>query len=572
MDPAVDEILATLQKESFFWRAKQATKEEILKPANRQEAEDSRIWQGRGNAKVSQDAVAKAFAASGWRDQVKAFAYHRLRAMRFRAGDMEEPTPTDSAIAFARRTWADVLTSRLNGLAKDQRQAFLRRRQSINASPRSTNRACSASPRSASVGGRRDDEEVSTRHIVDLAALYKLITRDLRTFSHASRLPKRAEGTALGVQLSVPTLDALRLRFAELAPGHAHLGVPDPADSAATARLEPSLRGFNLEEAGPRLEARRRRLATQLLGTAYPAELQIFARFGVPPSMRREVWSSIMGVTESTGTAALQEAAKGINEWEWLTDDVLRLDVSEHCANDVSYFPFDEIAEALVLALSRDPQISSMCESGPPQVPIVIPAPDSADATVSNEVSEGTLTVPPSGVVPFKGFSNYACPFAFLADRLETAYPLFRAFYCRVLCHLHTISNRPETLLHLCALFESLAEATAPRAAQHVKQLAVDSAPLRFAFHWIVTGFAGCLPAEQLLHLWDRLLGFDSPVLVPILAAAIFAFRARLVLGARRLEEVQLLFADISCIKVVPLLQAFLFGDELGSGAVLAAR
>lgn len=23
-------------------------------------------------------------------------------------------------------------------------------------------------------------------------------------------------------------------------------------------------------------------------------------------------------------------------------------------------------------------------------------------------------------VVPFKGFSNYACPFAFLADRLET--------------------------------------------------------------------------------------------------------------------------------------------------------
>eukprot|EP00439_Symbiodinium_sp_Y106_P015162 s3536_g2.t1 len=235
--------------------------------------------------------------------------------------------------SLQKRTWADVLTSRLNGLAKDQRQAFLRRRQGINASPRFTNRACSASPRSASVGGRRDDEEVSTRHIVDLAALYKLITRDLRTFSQASRLPKRAEGTALGVQLSVPTLDALRLRFAELAPGHAHLGVPDPADSSvqATARLDPSLRGFNLEEAGPRLEVRRRRLAAQLLGTAYPAELQIFARFGVPPSMRREVWSSIMGVTEATGTASLQEAAKGINEWEWLTDDVLRLDVSEHC-------------------------------------------------------------------------------------------------------------------------------------------------------------------------------------------------------------------------------------------------
>lgn len=36
----------------------------------------------------------------------------------------------------------------------------------------------------------------------------------------------------------------------------------------------------------------------------------------------------------------------------------------------------------------------------------------------------GTFSEDPqtsSQVVPFKGFSNYACPFAFLADRLETA-------------------------------------------------------------------------------------------------------------------------------------------------------
>ena len=105
-----------------------------------------------------------------------------------------------------------------------------------------------------------------------------------------------------------------------------------------------------------------------------------------------------------------QEASKHICDFEWLTDDVLRLDVAEHCrglkiltfkesqrlklslnyhrillkilnsmefpwnflyfqlfsiefygnsyrkilqgANDVSYFPFDELVEALVLALS----------------------------------------------------------------------------------------------------------------------------------------------------------------------------------------------------------------------------
>lgn len=58
--------------------------------------------------------------------------------------------------------------------------------------------------------------------------------------------------------------------------------------------------------------------------------------------------------------------------------------------------------------------------------------------------SEGKVLA--SEVVPFKGFSNYACPFAFLADRLESAYPIFRAFYCRHLCRLHTISDHPGTL------------------------------------------------------------------------------------------------------------------------------
>ncbi|CAE8616062.1 unnamed protein product [Polarella glacialis] len=142
----------------------------------------------------------------------------------------------------------------------------------------------------------------------------------------------------------------------------------------------------------------------------------------------------------------------------WLTDDVLRLDVAEHCANDVSYFPFDEIVEAMVLALSRDSKVMACCECGPPQIPIVA-CPETNTAAVQGDGENcgqeqpGLLLVPPCGVVPFRGFSNYACPFAFLADRLETVYPLFRAFYCRHLCRLHTLSSEPRTLLQLCELF-----------------------------------------------------------------------------------------------------------------------
>ncbi|CAJ1396575.1 unnamed protein product [Effrenium voratum] len=523
MDDDVKEVLAALRREAFFWRAKQATKDQLLRPL-----EDA-------TSGTEREAVERAFAASGFRDKVKAFAFLRLRSMR--PGTQDSPS-----VDWARRQWSELLLQRLQKLSQEQRQPFLRRRPKPLTSEDNP--------------GKPREEEVSTRHIVDLNSLYNLITRDLRTRLARDSSNRPGAMPALGSEMSgihLRSLEELRLRYGELAPGYGHLGVPELPE-ARDARAEAA-----------KLEMKRRRLGQKLLVNAYPAELQILARFGVSPSLRREVWGACLGAKHG---AALQEAARGICEWEWLTDDVLRLDVAEHCANDVSYFPFDELVEALVLALSRDPQVSKLCESGSPQIPIVVGeavaqrGPALSEAVVKDTAGEGEQFLPPSGVVPFKGFSNYACPFAFLSDRLETAYPLFRGFYCRHLSRLHSISGQAETLVTLCGLFEQLTAQAAPRAVQHL--LALDTSPLRYAFHWIVTGFVGCLPAEQILHLWDRVLGFDSVELVPVLAAAVFALRARLVLAARRQEEVQLLFADVSCVKAIPLLQAFLFGSDLG--------
>ena len=51
--------------------------------------------------------------------------------------------------------------------------------------------------------------------------------------------------------------------------------------------------------------------------------------------------------------------------------------------------------------------------------------------------------------------------------------------------------------------------------------------PARLALHWISSGFASFLPAEQTLILWDRIIGFDTLELLPVLAAAIFVYRAK---------------------------------------------
>ena len=58
--------------------------------------------------------------------------------------------------------------------------------------------------------------------------------------------------------------------------------------------------------------------------------------------------------------------------------------------------------------------------------------------------------------------------------------------------------------------------------------------PARLAATWIAFAFAGYLPPEQTLLLWDRVIGFDSLEPLPMLAAAIFLFHERALLQAYR--------------------------------------
>jgi hypothetical protein len=61
------------------------------------------------------------------------------------------------------------------------------------------------------------------------------------------------------------------------------------------------------------------------------------------------------------------------------------------------------------------------------------------------------------------------------------------------------------------------------------------------------------------LLLWDRLLGFEQLSLLSVLSAAIFVYRSHPLLNASDLNDVRDIFSDGSMLKVVPLLQHFLF-------------
>mmetsp|Transcript_100371 Transcript_100371/g.189357 ORF Transcript_100371/g.189357 Transcript_100371/m.189357 type:complete len:562 (-) Transcript_100371:28-1713(-) len=541
---AEEKVFRELQQEALFWCCKQAVKEEIIKPS----CDVSKV---RGT-------IARMLQTGGLQVAVKNFAYERLRELRKQQQQVARlqhpqfplppiPVPLSSVctldvVEWARRRWAEVTFARLRELSHEQRQPFLR--------PRNAPGGQGAS------GGAADEEEVTTHYIVDLDDLYTLVTQEMNDRAHAGEgglLGRGLQWSVLGVHLHAPTPEELRERFHDLSPERGHLGVPDGSAVHGSIRVIDAL------------TERRNLEGQQLLEKPYIPHLQHFSRFGVPPALRLEIWGRSLNAAGEQMTNTLVDVARGVGLWEWLTDDVLRLDVAEHCANDKNYFPFDEIVEAMVLALSRDPEIASDCECGPPQLPLLVgsEAPP-GNALEASDGQGGAELVPPCGVVPFRGFSYYACPFAFLSDRLEATYPLFRAVYCRYLSKLHTISCQPGTLLPLCALFESLVFTVAPHVAFHLVQMGPDAAPLKMAFPWIVHGFVGFLRADQVLWLWDRVLGFESTELIAVLAAAVFVFRARLVLSARVPEDVALVFSDISALQALPLLQHLLFADDLG--------
>lgn len=168
---------------------------------------------------------------------------------------------------------------------------------------------------------------------------------------------------------------------------------------------------------------------------------------------------------------------------------------------------------------------------------------------------------PHCGVLPMQHFSFMVAPFCYISDQRDEIYFTFRAFYAKYFCQLSTISSDPQCIIGLCKLFEDLLQMYEPEVCFHMNQLGIS--PLKTAFHWIMFAFCGTLEVDQLFLLFDRILGFESLEVLPIMAAGIFVFRANLILNCQNQEEFDELFVDMSQIKVMPIIQHFLFATGI---------
>ncbi|XP_074085760.1 TBC1 domain family member 19 isoform X3 [Macrotis lagotis] len=336
------------------------------------------------------------------------------------------------------------------------------------------------------------------------------------------------------VPLKVKFISELKEFFVELSLNTGQLGIDD------ATQVPPEL--FENEHV---------RLGQKVLAEQDSAAAQQYIRQGSPTALRAELWALILNVSNQPEDLLYYEQLKSnVIQHDLLVDSLIYKDVKLTASNDDYYFVFEDYLYQVLLCFSRDTSVLghfAYNSASPPKSYI----------RGKLGMEDYAVFYPPNGVIPFHGFSMYVAPLCFLYHEPSKLYQIFREMYVRFFFRLHSISSHPSGIVSLCLLFETLLQTHLPQLFYHLREIGAQ--PLRISFKWMVRAFSGYLATDQLLLLWDRILGYNSLEILAVLAAAVFAFRAVNLMEVTSLAAAEAVLADLSTLKVMPLLQIFLF-------------
>ncbi|ETK91631.1 hypothetical protein F441_04987 [Phytophthora nicotianae CJ01A1] len=360
----------------------------------------------------------------------------------------------------------------------------------------------------------------------------------------AQKLTLGGGAGSIQFELYSPPFPEYRRLFPELAPGYGQIGLDE---------LFPAQRSAFIAE--------KNRVGDLVLAHQSVSMARQYSKTGCPVSLRPQIWRQALSVpVTAQDRSYFEHLQKHAAQWAYLTDDMYLLDLQQ-TIDSCDYFVFQDHLESVLMAFTRDTYVKahalqvngtvtcSLSGAGLPQTADLQPDDATPDVT--------ECRVPPNGVLPFSGLVMYMAPLAYLyADPVEIYY-VFREMYTRYWSKLNAIRTERGTIFPLCKLFEDLVARSSPAVVFHLRNIGIT--PLDIAFSWIQSAFSGVLDIDQVLLLWDRVIGYDSLELVAVFAAALFNFRADELECVSTREEVDDLFAELIDIPVVTLLQNYLF-------------
>uniref|UniRef100_A0A663LWU5 TBC1 domain family member 19 n=1 Tax=Athene cunicularia TaxID=194338 RepID=A0A663LWU5_ATHCN len=321
------------------------------------------------------------------------------------------------------------------------------------------------------------------------------------------------------VPLKVKDIPELKEDFSELGLNIGQLGIDD------SAQVPPEF--FENEHV---------RVGQKVLAEQDSAAAQQYVRQGCPTALRADLWALILNISNQPEFSFYGSLKRCLS------------DVKLTASNDDYYFVFEDYLYQVLLCFSRDTAVLehfTYSSATPPRSYI----------RGKLGMEEYAVFYPPN--VNYNSFILSVAPLCFLYHEPSKLYQIFREMYVRFFFRLHSISSHPSGIVSLCLLFETLLQTHLPQLFYHLREIGAQ--PLRISFKWMVRAFSGYLATDQLLLLWDRILGYNSLEILAVLAAAVFAFRAVNLMEVTSLAAAEAVLADLSTLKVMPLLQIFLF-------------
>lgn len=138
------------------------------------------------------------------------------------------------------------------------------------------------------------------------------------------------------------------------------------------------------------------------------------------------------------------------------------------------------IYSQVMLCFSRDSEILKNLSTQPGFMQVAIKGKQNA--------TENNIVFPPSGVIPFHGFTMYgnisktklsklvsieffkAAPFCYLFDDPIQLYFVFRMFYVRYFHRLHRVCANPQGVVSLCLQYEKMLQCFEPTLWNHFRK------------------------------------------------------------------------------------------------------
>ena len=263
-------------------------------------------------------------------------------------------------------------------------------------------------------------------------------------------------------------------------------------------------------------------------------------KFGIPPGIR---YKFLHKYADSDFFPRPPKAPQGeqLNDQE---TEIMQFFFKNDCllaCNETSFFAFDEtlLDFAYRLISERDVLFDS-----------------------SEQPQESSFTGRlPCRIIPITGFLKYAGILTYFSKKKDKVYQIVKFLLSQHVSKLFDVRiSNSENIIALCMIFERIFLKSMNQLYLHLRSQ--DIYPVDLAGSWMIGFFIGTLAVDQVFMLMDRLMGYNSLHVLPVLALALFKMHEKQLLAVKTKAEYEDVFNRLKDVNILAAINLFLFDNK----------